>query len=35
VQHDSNPAYNHDRGPVTIYSIRLHMAFGLKPWQQQ
>jgi high affinity Mn2+ porin len=35
VQHDVNPAYNHDRGPVMIYSIRLHMAFGLKPWQPQ
>lgn len=35
VQRDSNPAYNHDRGPVTIYSVRLHMALGLKPWQRQ
>ncbi|HTC32797.1 MAG TPA: carbohydrate porin [Bryobacteraceae bacterium] len=34
VQRDTNPAYNHDRGPVMIYSIRLHLAFGLKPWQQ-
>jgi high affinity Mn2+ porin len=34
-QHDNNPAYNYDRGPVNIYSIRLHMAFGLKPWQRQ
>jgi hypothetical protein len=33
VQHDANPAYNHDRGPVMIYSIRLHVALGLKPWQ--
>jgi high affinity Mn2+ porin len=33
VQRDSNPAYNHDRGPVMIYSIRLHLALGLKPWQ--
>jgi high affinity Mn2+ porin len=33
VQRDTNPAYNHDRGPVTIYSIRLHAALGLKPWQ--
>jgi high affinity Mn2+ porin len=32
-QHDSNPAYNHDRGPVNIYSIRLHLELGLKPWQ--
>jgi high affinity Mn2+ porin len=35
VQRDSNPAYNHDRGPVTIYSIRLHMALGFKPWQRR
>jgi high affinity Mn2+ porin len=34
VQHDTNPAYNHDRGPVMIYSIRLHLGLGLKPWQQ-
>jgi high affinity Mn2+ porin len=33
VQRDSNPAYNHDRGPVTIYSIRLHLGLSLKPWQ--
>ena len=32
-QHDANIAYNHDRGPVNIYSLRLHMEFGLKPWQ--
>lgn len=35
VQRDSNPAYNHDRGPVTIYSVRLHIGLGLKPWQGQ
>src|SRR5215469_1205778 len=35
LQRDANPAYNHDRGPVTIYSIRLHLAFGLEPWQRQ
>jgi high affinity Mn2+ porin len=35
LQHDANPAYNHDRGPVTIYSLRLHVAFGVKPWQRQ
>jgi high affinity Mn2+ porin len=35
VQRDTNPAYNQDRGPVMIYSIRLHMGFGLKPWQPQ
>jgi len=34
LQRDTNPAYNHDRGPVTIYSVRLHMALGLKPWQR-
>jgi hypothetical protein len=27
-QHVNNPAYNEDRGPVRIYSIRLHMEFG-------
>ncbi|HLY17835.1 MAG TPA: carbohydrate porin [Bryobacteraceae bacterium] len=32
VQHDNNPAFNHDRGPVWIESLRLHMEFGLKPW---
>jgi high affinity Mn2+ porin len=31
IQQDTNPAYNRDRGPVTIYSIRLHLALGLKP----
>jgi high affinity Mn2+ porin len=24
VQHISNPGYNHDRGPVNIWSVRLH-----------
>jgi high affinity Mn2+ porin len=33
VQRDTNPAYNHDRGPVMIYSVRLHTGFGLKPFQ--
>ncbi len=33
VQRDSNLAYNHDRGPVTIYSLRLHMEFGFRPLQ--
>jgi high affinity Mn2+ porin len=33
VQRDTDPAYNRDRGPVMIYSIRLHVALGLKPWQ--
>jgi carbohydrate-selective porin OprB len=32
VQRDADPAYNQDRGPVTIYSLRLHMELGLKPW---
>jgi hypothetical protein len=27
-QHAANPAYNQDRGPVRIYSLRLHMEFG-------
>jgi len=31
VQHYNNPAYNHDRGPIWIEGIRLHMEFGLKP----
>jgi high affinity Mn2+ porin len=33
VQHYLNPAYNRDRGPVTAYSLRLHMEFGIKPRQ--
>jgi high affinity Mn2+ porin len=35
VQRLTNPAYNHDRGPVMIYSVRLHIGLGLKPWQPQ
>jgi high affinity Mn2+ porin len=35
VQRDTNPAYNHDRGPVMIYSLRLHIGLGLKPWLRQ
>ena len=35
VQHYANPAYNQDRGPVTVYSVRLHMGLSLKPWQRQ
>ena len=35
AQRDTNPAYNHDRGPVMIYSIRLHIGLALKPWQPQ
>jgi len=31
VQHDNNLAFNHDRGPVWIESLRLHMEFGLRP----
>lgn len=31
MQHDSNLAYNHDRGPVWIASLRLHVEFGMKP----
>jgi high affinity Mn2+ porin len=30
LQHVSNPAYNQQRGPVWIYSLRLHAQFGLK-----
>jgi high affinity Mn2+ porin len=29
VQHVTNPAFNQDRGPVWIPSLRLHMEFGL------
>jgi high affinity Mn2+ porin len=32
LQHDTNLAFNHDRGPVWIESVRLHMEFGLHPW---
>jgi high affinity Mn2+ porin len=32
VQHYNNPAYNHDRGPVWVESIRLHIEFGIKPF---
>ena len=31
LQRVTNPAYNHDRGPVWIEGIRLHMEFGLRP----
>ncbi len=31
VQHYGNPAFNHDRGPVWIESVRLHIEFGIKP----
>jgi hypothetical protein len=33
LQHVGNPAYNHDRGPFWIASLRLHMEFGFKPPQ--
>ena len=33
LQRVVNPAYNQDRGPVWIESIRLHMEFGLRPLQ--
>ena len=33
AQHYSNPAYNHERGPLWVESVRLHVEFGLKPWQ--
>ena len=28
LQHDANPAYNEQRGPVWIPSVRLHIEFG-------
>ncbi len=33
LQRVANPAYNQDRGPVWIESVRLHMEFGLRPLQ--
>jgi high affinity Mn2+ porin len=30
LQHVANPAYNENRGPVWIYSLRLHLEFGKK-----
>jgi high affinity Mn2+ porin len=33
AQHYNNPAYNHDRGPVWVESVRLHIEFGIKPLQ--
>jgi high affinity Mn2+ porin len=30
AQHIANPAYNHDRGPLWAYSLRLHMEYGKK-----
>lgn len=32
VQHDTNLAYNHQRGPVWIFTFRIHVEFGIKPW---
>lgn len=29
LQHVANPAYNRDRGPVWIYSLRLHVELGI------
>jgi carbohydrate-selective porin OprB len=31
LQRVANPAFNQDRGPVWVESIRLHMEFGLRP----
>jgi hypothetical protein len=28
LQHIANPAYNRDRGPVWVASLRLHLQFG-------
>jgi hypothetical protein len=33
LQRVANPAFNHDRGPVWVESVRLHLEFGLKPLQ--
>jgi hypothetical protein len=33
--HYNNPAYNHDRGPVWVGSLRLHIEFGVKPWSMK
>jgi len=35
LQHVSNPAYNQDRGPVWISSIRLHLAIGKDTWKRK
>ncbi|HLG96115.1 MAG TPA: carbohydrate porin [Bryobacteraceae bacterium] len=32
AQHYNNLAYNHDRGPVWVLGLRLHIELGLKPW---
>jgi high affinity Mn2+ porin len=31
AQHYNNLAYNHDRGPVWVESVRLHIEFGIHP----
>jgi carbohydrate-selective porin OprB len=31
LQRVANPAFNQDRGPVWVESIRLHMEFGVRP----
>ncbi|HVV45675.1 MAG TPA: carbohydrate porin, partial [Bryobacteraceae bacterium] len=30
TQHIANPGYNHDRGPLWAYSLRLHLEYGKK-----
>jgi high affinity Mn2+ porin len=35
LQHVSNPAYNQDRGPVWISSLRLHLAIGKNTFSHQ
>jgi len=35
LQHVSNPAYNQDRGPIWIPSIRLHVEMGKKTFQRR
>jgi high affinity Mn2+ porin len=34
-QHVVNPAYNRDRGPVSIYSVRAHIEFGRETFQKK
>ncbi len=33
AQHYNNIAYNHDRGPVWVESVRLHIEFGIHPFR--
>ena len=35
AQHYNNTAFNRDRGPVWVGSLRLHIEFGVKPWQRK